>query len=435
MKLKTYVKLALQNIRSRKKKTIANVSILTLCLLVLFVVNIFIYSIQEYLNHSLYNTPDSCRIYFQVGGFDDGKSVDDLYAEFKHDNRVVDIVYWGNSSGDMACGVRLENSQELFKIEQENSYASLNSFSNKISDYLINSDITNLKEDEIIIPRYFYPDGNIDDSTLHIDDYLNGENYIGKIFTIKQDTVNYYDARQVLNTTEYKLKVVATYDNTACESNGKTIFVSPDFMKKYNENEYIKLEEPEELDEEAIYCAESLDTYVLYTHTKEQADEIVKDYPEFRFQRGMTFKDFNGIFDFISLIGNSIASILLVCSIINILITIHKDIKSRTNDFGLLKAVGYRNKNLYWILLWEMLILVIITLLSTIVITFILKTIGNILIIKLCPVYIRSFRFMLALQILPKIIAVGIIAPFTGFLFGVIKITYIDIIKALKTAE
>ena len=225
-----------------------------------------------------------------------------------------------------------------------------------------------------IIPNLFYP--NVDESESENLDYINGETLIGKTLTVKPDEVyerpyNFYseygggNEMVELPALEYKLKIVGVYyAPSASFGDFDRVFVSEETGRLIEKMafEASGLDLKSKNDNIAKwYNTPSLRTHYVIVDNFENIEYVYNQISAMNVEcanepeAGM--RDENALFisDLLSSIGLFFIFATIVLSVINLIQLTVSSLKKRKAEIGLLKAVGYKNSQIFSCLFYEQL--------------------------------------------------------------------------------
>ena len=192
------------NMKARKKKTRINVALLSVSLLIVLLVNIGIGGLTDYINSSAVQGPAFRTI--TVSPYSD-KTYDLVKKTFGDDERVE------------AIDVRIQiGIMETRFSGFEDIMGSLNNavfgveYNNIVMKQYFSTD-KELKDDEIVIPKYIFDADYSIDGPLNVS-YIESDKFIGQNidFTYKNQT--------------YSFKIVGVYDNVLSDNGESKMYVS-----------------------------------------------------------------------------------------------------------------------------------------------------------------------------------------------------------------
>ncbi|MDY5576630.1 MAG: FtsX-like permease family protein [Lachnospiraceae bacterium] len=212
-------------------------------------------------------------------------------------------------------------------------------------DHYIVDGTGELNKGEIIVPKYIYNLGEYNEYT-----YLDGKELIGRKINI--GFVSEYDENIIR---EYTFVVKGTYDNikTMCsgdmfcvnEEDARVIYDTVkcqgqetyihEILSEYgidNETEYEQMLQPQ-------YMGISISLGYDREEVKAEIEKTVEEEP----MDFMTMdENLVQYFDFIIFVGNIIATMLAIATVIVFIVSIRDDIRKRKKEFALRSALGYQ---------------------------------------------------------------------------------------------
>ncbi len=415
MEIKECYQFAKVNMKARKKKTRINVALLSVSLLIVLLVNIGIGGLTDYINSSAVQGPAFRTI--TVSPYSD-KRYDLVKKTFSDDERVE------------AIDVRIQiGIMETRFSGFEDIMGSLNNavfgveYNNIVMKQYFSTD-KELKDDEIVIPKYIFDADYSIDGPLNVS-YIESDKFIGQNidFTYKNQT--------------YSFKIVGVYDNVLSDNGESKMYVSKSFAQKLIEGESkdILSTRIQILTHSYFETKNIISEFYELTDSKKYTDSSeIENLPAAYTSAGIE-DEFITYMEFIKFIGNITGIILMIWSSISIVATYLKDIKNRTVEFGVLKSVGYSNSHLSKILLIETLILSASSIIITLLIGETVIVFSNIFIKYNFNLVWQPMHFELNIGILLIVVIMGLLAPIVAYIVGINKIKHIKPIEALKTIE
>ena len=426
------VKLAYTNIIRRKKQTIINIALLVLALLILLSTSSISKSIMVYLENNLFNQP-SFRTLFVDLYIKDNEGEKRLYEICKEDSRIIEIK---ERVEPIFCEIK--DNEEIFKnivgedaslgVRFESEYIEL------AKDIVKGKSIGSLEQNVGVIPKYFYPDGNVIPGFVIKDEYnndikyLDGEEFIGKTITIQYESEKWSEEKNtyVLNNTfTYEFEVIGVYDNVRTKESQITVYIPYNDLKKIINNKH---------EGDKRYEGNESKVFFVTVDSSNNVDVILKKLLDNGFGTDRVTKP-SEIFiigKYISLIGKIISIIILIISIINISLSIYNDIKKRTTEIGMLKAIGYTNSNIKHLIITESIIVGLISIIVSIILSIITLIIIGKIIESRSTIYFVNFRLVINYLWLMITICIGIIIPVISSIKGIKKSIEVTPLMAIK---
>ncbi len=415
----------MKNIKTNDKKKEKKVSsqkntiILTISLFLLLIVNNGIGGLNEFIQTSIMNYLENRTLYvsFMEDELDD-KQVQNFIENQKETEAICKYAADSFNLSD----IKLDEKEagEFINVEPYNV--------NVMKKYMITESVEQLESDEIIVGKYanFSIESleNVDVNTKIID----MEQYIGKTITCTLDAELPKDRKQ------YAFRIVGVFDNIKA---GKT---SPFYVSKktYEEmlegNEYYYEAVDEQGNAERFYQKEY---QVIVKDSKSATKLESKIYSEFdgiTVSHPVNFPDMlihilNGII----LVGDFIIFYIIFNSISNIIYVTEDNLKKRRREFGILKAIGYKNKDMRNILLKE-------SLMSSAKAIGISGVLGMLLFVGMrwyvnnnMSIYFRSLSFSTKPHTFLLYFSIAIGVPLIGFTYGYKRLKNITAVDALRS--
>ncbi|HHZ06904.1 MAG TPA: ABC transporter permease [Clostridiales bacterium] len=229
-----------------------------------------------------------------------------------------------------------------------------------------------------LLPRYFSPyrEKPADEDTViesNDNEYEDGRNYIGKTIdmttydelpvTAYGDDDSYLFDMVKLGQTNFQLKVVGVYENNMTTSGGsRRVWVSDDtsnaILQKALDaaddgDRSKKLLEANAKDTSKTFYTVLADNYSNVNSIYKELDNLQVNYDvECVFYLGTSTLLMGSIF---SGAGTFLTFSIILLMIINMFLAVSGNMLERKNEMGLLKAVGYTNKNIFFAMLAEQL--------------------------------------------------------------------------------
>lgn len=175
-------------------------------------------------------------------------------------------------------------------------------------------------------------------------------------------------------------------------------------------------------------------TYVTgFASTPKQAQDFSdanQDNDKFAFATlGDTLKQISSITASITVILAFVAGLSLVVAAVMISIVLYIGVIERTKEIGLLRALGYKASNIRWLFLYEALLIILLSNLLALLISFTIELAVNPLITKLTsfeqPININAFAVLV-------VFAVTIFIAVVAGLFPAVKAAKLDPIESLR---
>lgn len=412
--------------KNKHKKSIKKVIILiTISLVLLMVVNNFFEIITSTIS-GIENSIEAKRLDICLD-YDEYEEIGEkLVSEI---NSLTDKHIIGAYSGGETKGIA-DNSQEYFVTYIPEKI---------LKDYMSVSKDFKLNDNEVILPKYV----SLDDGSIVEN---KEEDYIGKTinYTIYKNKYTSGDQLSIdqksIEEKTYELIVAGVYDNAKTALSGNYLMVS---NKTIVEMKFFA--RPEQDENGDVFVASSDTSICIYItidkyQNSETAAESVQKVLE-------NYKDYSlgvGIYEFyvtdefyslssIKLLANIVSSFLLVCALLSLYSYIKDMMERRKQEFGIMKAIGYKTSGICKILIKEIVIEIFIPL-------------GTALVFGAASViaadsYFKSvydiFEYsIMDIKLYPRILllvsGIAVILPLLGYGWTMIKISRLKPMEALK---
>lgn len=414
--------------RRKKEKKISarkNTIVLTVSLFLLLVVNNFVGGLNDYVSSCIMNYLDNKTFTFTYSR-EESEELDEEVRSFIEEQEEVVAFF---NYGDDIC---LEDICLEGQEDDENKRVCVESYSARVmKDYKKGREIEELKEDEIIVGRYasFSTGGIVD---LNGDEELmDMEAYVGKTMTclLKERT---FDG-EVNLLKEYTFQIVGVYDNIRA---GKTdIFYVSDNVRQ----EMLELEDyhlsaiDEDGNEEKFYMT----YYQVITDNSSSNTELVKKLHQKFPEMISTFHPVDypdilvSILTGVILVGDFIIFYILINSISNVIYVTEDNLRKRRREFGILKAIGYRDKDLRNILLKESLLSSAKAMGISAAGGLVLFGVFRWLVLHKLNIFFSSMSFSTKPHTFILYFVVGLGVPLIGFGYGYRRLKNISAVEAL----
>lgn len=369
MKRKTYITLIKTNLLRRKKSAIVSIMIICISFLVLLVTATFSSSLDTFLNKYLLNTLNYRTLGISTFKLQDGQKEK---IQDKIDNNPYVIDFYEENFG---AAVKLINNNkvldnEIHKIDELE--LSLNSYNKAYAEYLMNGKLISEYSEYVgVIPELFYPSSSFQMGFWKEDTkFIDGKSLIGKDITVEYYARDYETSKmEIIKIFTYTFKVIGTYDIIPNNNYPFEVFIPFKDMQQIIDN----------IDTFNKGISENYNkTYNIViddvSHVNTVKDDMSK---EFLVRPKAMLGDFYLISKQITSTGYVLGIILLFFSLLNISITIVKTIESRTGEIGLMKTIGYNNKQLTLIYILEGIIICLISFVISIVLYIFFSIVGN----------------------------------------------------------
>lgn len=397
MKNKELFILAFKNSLRYKKRNIVTLLLMLVAEIIVILTVSISSSLNDYVNKYVINNVDGRSIYVSYDFSKNSES--QIIQKLNKVNHIVAAVPQSSLFADGICSSLAD------RINGNNGYIQLHGGN---PDTIPDVDYgRNLKEGETnvgIIPVNFYPDSHIAEGDDHIT-ALSGKSYIGSKLTIGQGS------------SSYTFTVIGVYNSDECGQTMNTVYVPFHDIGAIGQTHQDNKENTTTVHSPVFAVVDQ------YSHLNSVLNELS--------QSGMTanlkvnMNTHLGIF--INLIGFILFGITLLITFFSILFSTLNSIKSRTQEIGLMKSIGFTNFNVILLLNIE---IVLIGLVS-----FVLSSILGSAAMKVLILYSGgSNSIALNISLLSFIITllVSIIVPIVGTLSASLKSISIQPSYAMK---
>lgn len=432
MNQKKYIRMARVNLKSRKRKTGFQVAFMTVGLLVMILVNLgvgFIYN----MNDVMYQVSQKGLMIHVSRVLDEGKE-DYLYnmllEKQEQDERIS---YVERRMDEVGMHIQSLGEDEVSWIYDE-AIVNLTNMRNYVEDYMTGE--MELSDNEIILPKYiFRTDSDAMDVYGELE-YIDCEPYIGRKVKIEVDTTVYTVTSSMKRGKQsYEFKIAGVYDNVKQCTSGNEAYITGGMLEK------IKGESEEFAQgvDRSVFGTPA-EQVVIIVKDHKYVDEMVEELKEMNIgivkpQLIDENNEVDKLLQFIMISGDAIGLLIIMWASISMVLSYLKDIRNRTSEYGLLKAVGYKERDLSRILGMETIIIGSRAILISVVLGEILVLVLNQLIQEKGNILWKYLRAGYTWWQLLLVVAVGLLAPSAAYFFGIRKIREINPINALKSGE
>lgn len=412
--------------KKKRKKISArkNTIVLTISLFLLLVVNNFIGGLNDYVSSCILNYLDNKTFTFTYIG-DKSEELDEEVRSFIEEQEEV-VAFFNYDDNICLEDICLEGQEA-----DENKMVCVESYSERVmKDYIKGREIEELKDDEIIVGRYTsFSTGGIAD--LNVDEQImDMQDYVGKTMTcILKDTAS----DEILK--KYTFRIVEVYDNIKAGKPG-IFYISDNVRQEMLELlDYHMSVIDEYGNEEKFYMT----YYQVITDNSKSNTELDKKLRQKFPENISTFHpvDYPDILVYILtgviLVGDFIIFYILINSISNVIYVTEDNLRKRRREFGILKAIGYRDKDLRNILLKESLISSAKAIGISAVGGLALFGVFRWLVLHKLNIYFSSMSFSTKPHTFILYLVVGLGVPLIGFGYGYRRLKNISAVEALRS--
>lgn len=416
MKLRNYIKLAMTNISRRKKSVRGNILLISLALIILIITSTLGSSMNIYIDNFLLEGLDHRNLLI-FGSKDESKQLEKKIGDIvKEDNNMVEFY-------QELFGVTVETDnmdelidKELIKLDESYGYVNLNAGNLEHKSYIIKGSYFNSDDSNVgIIPKKFYPDLSfkIDFSKENID-FINGESLIGKTINVKYYSYDITgDKLEKIKTFDYSFKVVGVYEIEKNLNYPHEVFIPRSDLKEIIEK--IEANDIGAAEDSGINYSVILNSYDYVDKAMDKFNKVGLDVSK--------IAEIGSIVDvskYIFLVGEILGIIIICISLINIILTMFKSIKERTGEIGLLKAIGYSNKNIVTIIGMEGMTIGVLSFLFSSVVSLGVLRILDFIISSKGSIYMQRFSLEVSYKYIGILGILSIVLPTLASIHGMI---------------
>lgn len=413
-----------RSLKKRKHSKKKIVIMMTISLFLIFFTNNILNGVYECTDYLL-NTIRARTIYIDMNLEAYDEVGEELVSYIENSPEVLGYSY----AQDWA--LQIDGLEDEFGIYRLCPY-----LSQVVEPYMITK-LDQLKDNEIIIQKYITKDQyGSPEKTM---EYIDGEEYIGKYVTF---TVNKYNwlTREKLETREYTLKVAGVFDNVAGGEN-LVGYVSNNLANEimnyavWYDEDYKKTQEFRQY-ETTVFLQVVADHSSNVNRTIGNLENICKESGDMysyliQTRSGMSENAFVTL-EGIKFISNFLAIYLILCSIINIFLCVKETMENRKREFGILKAIGYRDARICLGLAPQALIEIFVPLGIVYITGGIAFSFVNSYIEKNFSVFWNMIRFQMIDYVNVIVISMAVIIPLAGYIYSMIKVSKMEAMEALK---
>ncbi|MCD8118806.1 MAG: ABC transporter permease [Lachnospiraceae bacterium] len=413
---------------------------LSLLLLILYCANNITSSCSALLQSILYESVEARTVV--VSAFGDWKSSaayadgEESWTEYVagFDQKEEEFLAWLDANPEKYSyteRVTLSlRSEETYGIGTASSYDY-----EAIRPYLIGEAQEELHGNEAVIAKYITGDslGNY----WARDEIYDGEQLVGQ--TIRCTASWYAYGGKIHMEKEYEVRIVGVYDNAAAGlSNRSELLMSPEELKTM---QYV---------DESVEIYDDEGQVINWSDFEErQYSVVVKDYEELAEFQELTEETFHLQTSMYTLVAspsvwilqgevfvmNLVLYVLTFNQALSMIYAVEHDIRTRRREFGLLKAMGYRDGAVNRILLKENLFVVgcavgITALLGNLVLFGLHRVVT-----ERINVYYKGISFFPHSSVALFVLALGISAPLIGYLAGTKTLRRMETVRMMSEGD
>lgn len=338
MKLVDYIFLANKNLSRRKKTVIVNTILICISTIIFILGLSFTKSFMNVVNRAILNNPSYRTIV--IMGIDESDR-DSVIEKIKEDKNIAMVV----SEKEYNTYVELKT----IGTETINEHVGLNGASESVSPQVIcGRNIRNSDENVCIIPKKvsFYS-GKED---YNKDEYIDGETLIGKKITIE------YNARddikkEVSKKFSKELEIIGVYDGDEYVVDGNEFYVPFSVISKIRhdiDKNWIK-------NPNTVYSGGN-NVFAIVNNSL-NTDASFEKIQSLGYRAIIRSTTNTLIVVVVNTIVGIVVAVFLLIVLVNITSSTIRSIDERKYEIGMLKAIGYKNRNIKKLLLIENLII------------------------------------------------------------------------------
>lgn len=400
MRLLDYIFLAKKNLSRRKKSVIVN-SILIFISTVIFVLGLsFTKCFMNSINRAILKNP-SYRTIVLTGVKEEEQ--DSVIKKIEEDKNIAKVL----KNKEYVTSANLKTIDNINIGE----YVSLNGANENITPQVIaGRNIRDIDVSVCIIPKkVFFYSGKED---FNKDDYIDGESLIGKKISLEYYSRDDSKGSSEINKTFLlELEIIGVYNAEEYIMDGNDLFVPFSIISKIeNDREENWIKDPN-----TIYAGSNM-IYAIVNNAL-NLDESFEKISSLGYRSIIRSTTNTAIIIVINTVVGIIVGVFLLIVLINITSSTLKSIDERKYEIGMLKAIGYKNRNIQKLFLIENVIIGARAYLIGLIIAIISMYIMQINIFeKNYDFYLLNIRIDLAICIMAG--ATMIIVPILATLFS-----------------
>ena len=359
MRVKDYIFLAKSNLSRRKKSVFISCFLIVVSMLVLILSLSFTISMKSAMNKAILKNISYRTIVIN------GKSKEDIpriMEDVKSVSNVIKVV-----------------SQKEYSYGSSNFYISGKEYNGSINLLGADKDIQpniiagrEIEKNEklvCIIPKEFYPYNSTE--KYQKDKVIDGESLIGKEIKINYNSYYYKPAESILkNTFSKTFTVIGVYDNEESFSNNNDCYISFDDIYEIQET----IENDSEIIDQIVVFPNSVYAIIDSSDNMKKAVEDIQNLGYNATPRSVANIDLINVINVVAIL---ITVVILLIVVVNLVISSIKSINDRSYEIGMLKAIGYKDKNIQNIVFTENLIIGVLSYIITLIFAFILMLIAK----------------------------------------------------------
>lgn len=336
MRLLDYIFLAKKNLSRRKKSVIVN-SILIFISTVIFVLGLsFTKCFMNSINRAILKNP-SYRTIVLTGVKEEEQ--DSVIKKIEEDKNIAKVL----KNKEYVTSANLKTIDNINIGE----YVSLNGANENITPQVIaGRNIRDIDVSVCIIPKkVFFYSGKED---FNKDDYIDGESLIGKKISLEYYSRDDSKGSSEINKTFLlELEIIGVYNAEEYIMDGNDLFVPFSIISKIeNDREENWIKDPN-----TIYAGSNM-IYAIVNNAL-NLDESFEKISSLGYRSIIRSTTNTAIIIVINTVVGIIVGVFLLIVLINITSSTLKSIDERKYEIGMLKAIGYKNRNIQKLFLIE----------------------------------------------------------------------------------
>ncbi len=341
MGIKYCLACAFNNIIRRKKQAITNIIIMFIALVLLLMSLSFSKAIQNYIDRYITNTTLH-RTLLSLPIVSENIDKERLaYEILSEDSRVTDVNEFVQSTL-----LRVINVDEVFgrnlPIEGGKICLDAQAYNKDIyKDIVAGRGILDKDKNVVVIPKYFYPDySNEIDFFQNGVEYLNGEDYIGKKCTLEYESYDFDKSRYRVNGKyKYTFDIIGVYDNASTLDSSYGIYLPRSDLANIWDTVVKNSTGNTSTPVKQIY---------VVVDKQSNIDPVIDKLKGYgiEFERQATPGMIQEIGNYILLVGIISSFFVFIISIVFLFFSSIDRIRRRAGEIGILKAMGYTDRNI-----------------------------------------------------------------------------------------
>lgn len=408
-----------------RKKTMSqksNTKVLTISLFLLLMVNNCIGGLNDYIDSCMLNYLDNKTIY---AVYLEGECDDQEVKSFIEAQEETEACFDYGMDDVCVEQICLDGKETGGQVYIEPYHAGV------MKEYMENKEIKELADDEIIVAKYanFNLAGVMDiDRSIEM---KNMEPYIGRTMTC---VVQNIEEGNILEERKYSFRIAGVFDNIKA---GKAAVFYVNDQVRHDMLDVLDYHITARDDEGNVEISHMIYFQAIGRNSQDirvLKDKIDQKYKDLSILYPVDYPDvLSYILKGTILAGNFIILYITFNSISNIIYVTEDNIYKRRREFGILKAIGYRDRDLKKILLKESLHSSAVSMAASASLGLAVFIVFRVLVLSQLNLYFSSLSFSAKPYtfLLYFVIALGV--PLIGFGYGYRKLKHISAVDALRS--